>query len=217
MMLVYQYKADGQTGTNTKPANTASLSGEGKSYGSSSTSTYIVMKDSSAGADIKGINIYKVDSENYGTYLQGAEFKLYKYDPTSKEWIEDDTYKSLVSDSTGLVSLSDLQHNQAYKLVETKTPTDYQITSGYEDGYQFYIVDGDTSTYPMKVPDNFTGDRLSSGQTVYLPNKKVVQYELPSTGGTGTLNYYFCGTAIMSVAVLLYVYIQTRCRRRRNC
>ncbi len=216
LLLVYKYKADGVDGTNISPKNSASLSGDGESFGTVEKEVYVLKRESSAGADIQGINLYKVDSENYGIYLKGAEFTLYRYDSDSKNWVAVAEYENLVSDSSGLVAMSDLQHNQAYRLVETKAPENYKITEGMESGYEFVIVDSDTKKYPMCVPDEFNGTRLSSGQTVYFPNTKDVKYELPSTGGSGTTRYVIGGAVLMLLAVFLYTYKNRHKPERRT-
>ena len=216
LLLVYKYKADGVDGTNISPKNSASLSGDGESFGTVEKEVYVVKRESSAGADIQGINLYKVDSENYGIYLQGARFTLYKYDSTSKTWITVSKYENLISDSSGLVEMSDLQHNQAYRLVETEAPNNYKITEGMENGYEFVIVDSDTTKYPMCVPDDFNGTRLSSGQTVYFPNTKDEKYVLPSTGGSGTTRYFIGGAALMLLATFLYAYKNRHKPERRT-
>ena len=202
LILEYRYKVDGVVGKWVNPSNKATLIGNGNSLDDGNKDHGIQIKESSAGADIIGINVYKVDSNNYGTYLAGAKFSLYKWDEEVKDYVIDKAYKELVSDSMGKIDLGELTHNQAYKLVEISPPDGYAMTEGAKDGYYFYIVDSNTSKYPECKPDNFSGTLLSGGQTVYYPNTKRQDYTLPETGGSGTLPFITVGASLMGFALL---------------
>lgn len=214
MIVKYRYKVSGDSGTNITPKNTATLMGEGGEFGNNEKDQYIEVKGSSAGAGLRGITLYKVDSNNYGTYLEGAIFTLFKWDKTAQTWVTDGNYSELKSDENGMIDLSKLKSNQAYKLVEVTPPNGYTIPEGAEDGYYFYIVDSDTSKYPECKPDNFSGTLLSGGQTVYYPNTKRQDYTLPETGGSGTLPFITIGASLMGFA-LLCGYSMRRRRGRR--
>lgn len=202
LILEYRYKVDGVVGKWVNPSNKATLIGNGNSLDDGNKDHGIQIKESSAGADIIGINVYKVDSNNYGTYLAGAKFSLYKWDEEVKDYVIDKAYKELVSDSMGKIDLGELTHNQAYKLVEISPPDGYTMTEGAKDGYYFYIVDSNTNEYPVCKPDNFSGTLLSGGQTVYYPNTKRQDYTLPETGGSGTLPFITVGASLMGFALL---------------
>ena len=214
LILEYRYKVDGVIGKWVNPSNTATLIGSGSSMDDDKKDHSIQIKESSAGADMTGINVYKVDSNNYGTYLAGAKFMLYKWDKVTEKWITDTTYEELVSNQLGKVDLGKLVHNQAYKLVEISPPEGYAMTEGAEDGYYFYIADSDTTKYPVCKPDNFSGTLLSGGQTLYYPNTKRQDYTLPETGGSGTLPFITIGASLMGFA-LLCGYSMRRRRGRR--
>lgn len=214
LILKYRYKVDGVVGSWIKPSNTATLIGNGSSLDDGNKGENIQIKESSAGADMKGINVYKVDSNNYGTYLAGAKFSLYKWDKDANDYVIDKTYEELISDDMGKVDLGKLTHNQAYKLVEISPPDGYAMTEGAKDGYYFYIVDSDTSKYPECKPDNFSGTLLSGGQTVYYPNTKRQDYNLPETGGSGTLPFITVGASLMGFALLCGYSLRRRRGRR---
>lgn len=214
LILEYRYKVDGVVGKWVNSSNKATLIGNGNSLDDGNKDHGIQIKESSAGADIIGINVYKVDSNNYGTYLAGAKFSLYKWDENEKDYIIDKNYKELVSDDMGKIDLGELTHNQAYKLVEISPPDGYAMTEGVKDGYYFYIVDSNTNKYPVCKPDNFSGTLLSGGQTVYYPNTKRQDYTLPETGGSGTLPFITVGASLMGFA-LLCGYSMRRRRGRR--
>ncbi len=214
LILEYTYKVDGVVGKWVNPSNKATLIGNGNSLDDGNKDHGIQIKESSAGATIKGINVYKVDSNNYGTYLTGAKFSLYKWDKDANAYVIDKTYEELSSDSMGKVDLGKLTHNQAYKLVEISPPDGYAVTEGAKDGYYFYIVDSDTSKYPECKPDNFSGTLLSGGQTVYYPNTKRQDYTLPETGGSGTLPFITVGASLMGFALLCGYSLRRRRGRR---
>lgn len=214
LILEYRYKVDGVVGKWVNPSNKATLIGNGNSLDDGNKDHNIQIQKSSAGADIIGINVYKVDSNNYGIYLARAKFSLYKWDENVKDYIIDKNYKELVSDDMGKIDLGELTHNQAYKLVEISPPDGYAMTEGAKDGYYFYIVDSNTNDYPVCKPNNFSGTLLSGGQTVYYPNTKRQGYTLPETGGSGTLPFITVGASLMGFALLCGYSIRRRRGRR---
>lgn len=215
LILEYQYKCIGVVGKWVQPKNTASLYGNGNVKDSANTGTSSQLQDSSAGANINGITIYKVDSVNNGLYLEGAEFILYEWNDQENDYVINQ--KLLRSNKEGEINIENLKHNQAYKLVETRAPVGYEISDEIANGYLFYISDPDISTYPSKKPDNFTGHYLTGGQVVYYPNTKSSSYTLPETGGIGTNRFTAVGLALMAGS-LMCGYVMRRKRRegRRN-
>lgn len=213
LILEYQYKCVGDVNTYIHPSNTVFLYGNGNEKDSANTTVSSQLQDSSAGANVNGITIYKVDSANNGLYLEGAEFDLYKWDNQKKDYVIDQ--QSLTSNDAGEIEIENLKHNQAYKLVETKAPDGYEISDEIVDGYLFYISDPNTTTYPSIKPDNFTGHYLTGGQVVYYPNTKSSSYTLPETGGIGTNRFTAVGLALMAGS-LMCGYVMRRKRRERR-
>ena len=81
-----------------------------------------------------------------------------------------------------------------------------------EPGYRYFIVEASTGDkYDVTYSDsNKTG--VENGGLLTLTNKEIVGYELPSTGGTGTLPYTAVGGTMM-LSALAYSIIH---RKRRH-
>lgn len=81
-----------------------------------------------------------------------------------------------------------------------------------KDDYFYYIVEASTGgMYDVTYSDsNTTG--VEKGGLLTLTNKEIVGYELPSTGGTGTLPYTAVGGTMM-LSALAYSFIH---RKRRH-
>ena len=80
------------------------------------------------------------------------------------------------------------------------------------DDYFYYIVEASTGgKYDVTYSDsNTTG--VENGGLLTLTNKEIVGYELPSTGGTGTLPYTAVGGTMM-LSALAYSFIHRKRRR----
>lgn len=80
------------------------------------------------------------------------------------------------------------------------------------DDYFYYIVEASTGgKYDVTYSDsNTTG--VENGGLLTLTNKEIVGYELPSTGGTGTLPYTAVGGTMM-LSALAYTIIHRKRRR----
>lgn len=96
-----------------------------------------------------------------------------------------------------------------------KLNTNNKWTYVYEDvkdGYVYYIEEASTGDkYEVTYSEsNKTG--VENGGLLTLTNKKLVGYELPSTGGTGTLPYTAVGGTMM-LSALAYTIIH---RKRRH-
>lgn len=96
-----------------------------------------------------------------------------------------------------------------------KLNTNNKWTYVYEDvkdGYVYYIEEASTGNkYEVTYSEsNKTG--VENGGLLTLTNKEIVGYELPSTGGTGTLPYTAVGGTMM-LSALAYSFIH---RKRRH-
>ena len=80
------------------------------------------------------------------------------------------------------------------------------------DDFFYYIEEASTGgKYDVTYSDsNTTG--VEKGGLLTLTNKEIVGYELPSTGGTGTLPYTAVGGTMM-LSALAYSFIH---RKRRH-
>lgn len=99
--------------------------------------------------------------------------------------------------------------------VPIKLNTNNKWTYVYEDvkdGYVYYIEEASTGDkYDVTYSEsNKTG--VENGGLLTLTNKKIVGYELPSTGGTGTLPYTAVGGTMM-LSALAYSFIHRKRRR----
>lgn len=102
-------------------------------------------------------------------------------------------------------------HNQAFKLVETQAPSGYIFDPN--NAYYFYIPDKDEKLYPKNLPTDLSAYHIvTAGGYLYLTNEKTQVYELPSTGGSGTLPYTAVGGTMM-LSALAYSFIHRKRRR----
>lgn len=150
--------------------------------------------------------------------LPGAEFSLEKYNATTG-WKGEKT--DIVTNTSGNVTLGSLDVNTFYRLKETQAPDGYRTPNNY---HYFVISDNSHSYTASGVPDfkstdTFSEYKLAEGQmfgSFYYycentPNDNS-DYELPSTGGTGTLPYTAVGGTMM-LSALAYSFIHRKRRR----
>lgn len=223
LVVVYRYNTSVTTGNSIELSNTATLKAEDTKITSVTDKTTVKISSSSFNANVKGILAYKVDKDNNAVYLPGAEFSLYA-------WQSNDTWTlvsgDIITNANG--ELVDSQgrnlslimtdknknvqvHNQAFKLVETQAPSGYIFDPN--NAYYFYIPDTDEKLYPKNLPTDLSAYHIvTAGGYLYLTNEKTQVYELPSTGGTGTLPYTAVGGTMM-LSALAYSFIH---RKRRH-
>lgn len=226
LVVVYRYNTSVTTGNSIELSNTATLKAEDTKITSVTDKTTVKISSSSFNANVKGILAYKVDKDNNAVYLPGAEFSLYA-------WQSNDTWTlvsgDIITNANG--ELVDSQgrnlslimtdknknvqvHNQAFKLVETQAPSGYIFDPN--NAYYFYIPDTDEKLYPKNLPTDLSAYHIvTAGGYLYLTNEKTQVYELPSTGGAGTLPYTAVGGTMMLTA-LAYSIIHRKRRRERR-
>lgn len=86
------------------------------------------------------------------------------------------------------------------------------VYENVEKGYYYFIKETSTgSQYDVTYSDSNTVG-VENGGLLTLTNKKIVGYELPSTGGTGTLPYTAVGGTMM-LSALAYSFIHRKRRR----
>lgn len=223
LVVVYRYNTSVTTGNSIELSNTATLKAEDTKITSVTDKTTVKISSSSFNANVKGILAYKVDKDNNAVYLPGAEFSLYA-------WQSNDTWTlvsgDIITNANG--ELVDSQgrnlslimtdknknvqvHNQAFKLVETQAPSGYIFDPN--NAYYFYIPDTDEKLYPKNLPTDLSAYHIvTAGGYLYLTNEKTQVYELPSTGGAGTLPYTAVGGTMM-LSALAYSIIHRKRRR----
>ena len=120
---------------------------------------------------MKGVNIYKVDSNNYANTLQGAEFNLYRWDKNSNNYIKvknkDDNTYIFKTDQKGKFTIDDIAYDTAYKLVEITAPQGYIIQN---KEFEFYITENGSNL--SNPPEGFNGTKYIGGSNIYIENKK---------------------------------------------
>lgn len=223
LVVVYRYNTSVTTGNSIELSNTATLKAEDTKITSVTDKTTVKISSSSFTGNVRGILAYKVDKDNNAVYLPGAEFSLYA-------WQSNDTWTlvsgDIITNANG--ELVDSQgrnlslimtdknknvqvHNQAFKLVETQAPSGYIFDPN--NAYYFYIPDTDEKLYPKNLPTDLSAYHIvTAGGYLYLTNEKTQVYELPSTGGSGTLPYTAVGGTMM-LSALAYSFIHRKRRR----
>ena len=217
LIVAYKYKYAGVLGTNGPVENSASVNGKWSDDNNSS----VTVQESSAGVNLKGITLVKVDAANQGKKLAGAEFTIYYWKNGS--WAEGPDGLSVKND--GQLALSEdtanITYNVAYKLVETKAPSGYEVSG---NPYYFIIPNSDETNYPVSKPssEQLAGQKITlhthnDGDGIYFPNTKSPSGpELPETGGVGTEGFVAGGLLATTIAMgglALALRDKTRTRR----
>lgn len=166
---------------------------------------YLAYASSASAVTDEYIKIEKVNSDNFGLKLEGAEFAIYKWDetawlpmtalPTSSsvgaepEWgAESDTPYRLVTGSDGRVRIPNLKDGILYKIVELKAPNGYlkSVTPSY------FSENAKPSSYPPDVTESNITVRLS-GSIITIGNREIEptditvrKYWLDKRGFTGS-------------------------------
>ena len=134
--------------------------------------------------------------------LAGAEFKLYTeegYNAEPKKEIEYD--KELKSESDGKIDLGRLSVG-TYYLVETKAPLGY---IGLTEPVVITVTAKDVTynLYDSGISLSHDGITTGGDGSYTLTVTNSAGYELPSTGGPGTLAYTLTGALLILGAALL--------------
>lgn len=153
---------------------------------------------------VSELSFDKVD--NHGKPLAGAEFTL-SHDTTKCAECRGDGKSVRVenmpasSDTDGKVKFESIPSGHTYVLTETKVPDDYTTTG---DIYQVVVA------YDKVEVEVLASDKKTKKEW----DRKIVNniyYELPNTGGTGTIPYTVGGILLISASgFLLYIHIKRR-------
>lgn len=218
LVLVFHYRVDAKNLVANKTftfKNIAELNDHWK-YEDQNTS---FSSNSSGTADIN-FNSNRLTIVKYsGTtskVLSGATFSLEKYDGAHWGKVKDYT-----TSDNGNTTISALDVDTFYRLKETAAPAGYLAP----DNYHYFVISDNSSYTASGVPDYIAGTdtfseyKLAEGQmfgSFYYycentPNDNS-DYELPSTGGTGTLPYTAVGGTMM-LSALAYSFIHRKRRR----
>lgn len=171
LIVEYKYKVDARAGYWLDINNIVSIEGQIEESYVSKDYTKINIVESSAGANIRGVTIYKVDSDNNAIRLRNAEFELYRWDSKTSKYVmvkASDTSNTFVTNSDGKFSIKELAYNTAYKLVEVKAPDGYLKS---KKPYYFIIGNSDTESNPISKPSDFDGIEYPGGSVIYISNE----------------------------------------------
>ena len=183
LVLEYRYSVKRDAPANVAEAqvkfnNTATLSGEGNN--SSSSDKTEMWKESATGGDVsteKAYTIYKVEEGNYGKLLQGAIFKLQKYDSTAEgNYSAVNPEKTFTTDKDGKIQIkwdaSLYQSNTLYRLIEKTPPEGYKLSSNTNTDIYFYFskADGTANNLPEVIPSKAV-DLTKKAATIYVENE----------------------------------------------
>lgn len=134
-----------------------------------------------------GITLTKVDSSNKKA-LKGAEFEL--RDEKGQVVVVEGKEVKGISDENGVITWNNLPYGE-YQIVETKAPT-YEKEDGTTGSYQL-----------LKDPINIKIDENHKVIKLTVENNKS-GWNLPSTGGMGTILFTIVGLALMLGAVIIF-------------
>jgi len=134
-----------------------------------------------------GITLTKVDSSNKKA-LKGAEFEL--RDEKGQVVVVEGKEVKGTSDENGVIIWNNLPYGE-YQIVETKAPT-YEKEDGTTGSYQL-----------LKDPINIKIDENHKVIKLKVENNKS-GWNLPSTGGMGTILFTIVGLALMLGAVIIF-------------
>ncbi|MGX8832830.1 SpaA isopeptide-forming pilin-related protein [Amedibacillus sp. YH-ame6] len=148
--------------------------------------------------DLNKFEFYKIDQDVHDMFLKGATFDLYycTKQHTHHAFVDTDCwtrYKSAVSDEDGRVSFGDIPYG-VYQLVESKAPDGYETPSG-----QWTLtIDKDEIVFKA----NGVVPAFLSTDNKYMVTNSLKK-DLPLSGGTGNVMYYFAGTTLVGVGWII--------------
>ena len=160
------------------------------------------------------VSFRKVDSADTDRNLPGAEFDLYRVTDGQRE--QTPMISGMVSRMDGLLekggkSIFELPAG-VYHLVETKAPDGYQLRA---DPVILMISENGVSYEEgTNLSSSGSGVQFDSGTQIYtFKISNTTGFELPSTGGVGTLPYRLGGAALLLTG-LMYRFRPRRKRER---
>lgn len=216
LLLEYNYIASGSKGATQNVFNTCTISGVGDGELSGDSKLEIDVKEASAQADMKGVLLYKVDSNSDGIFLENAKFNIYIWNEAQGKYIIVHDLQSgkteFATNAAGMIvldstTMDQFAYNTAYYIVEVESPNGYFLSP---EPYYFQIVNSDMEKYPSSLPANFTGHKLTSGDIIYRQNTSdkteitVEKYWQDYSGETITVT----GETVTSVTLELWQMLQ---------
>lgn len=184
LYIKYKYKLNGKKGTVVRDIkNEAHLKGMKKEHSDIVSSSYRIVQDSSATAEIKVnyIDVYKVDSKYSSIALKGAKFIISRYD--GNEFVKLDEIFETDENGKFRFSKNDFEKeftlNTVFKIEEVQAPVGYVKK---EEPEYFYLYEGSMNGYEnVDVGIDVKQIKpIQTGSSYKFKNEKLV---LPMTGG----------------------------------
>ena len=155
-------------------SNTAVVSGEANKKWTSTVSTQLKDQGSDVIANTEStmLTLVKRDSQNAALFLEGAVYKLEKYNGT--KWVT--VGENYTTDKNGVVQLGEeingkivMKYNYAYRLTEIKAPNNYKRASE-----PIYIYLKEASSSVSYKPTGFDESKAlgSNGGYIYVSDEK---------------------------------------------
>ena len=158
---------------------------------------------------IKGtVKLNKVDAKNPDIKLPGAVFEVYKKG-------ENTLLQTVTTNASGEIVFEKLPYGDYY-LKEIVAPDGYILN---ESLIEFSInEDNYLNVQVINIPNNKDAivdppeeeREIPDISKIVINNEKSPAFELPSTGGMGTIIYTLSGILLMSAASLLYISLSKR-------
>lgn len=144
------------------------------------------------------MTLKKVDGLDGKSGLKGAEFGLYAQDGTEIRTFstgEDGTAAIKTDVKNGVI----LHANTVYYLLEKKAPEGYELS---DRRYYFEFVAGDLGPGEDTKVENGISIRLVSPDNgeFEITNERIVTFNFPATGGTGTAAHVIMGSLLVMLA-----------------
>ncbi len=145
------------------------------------------------------VDLLKVDEVDNSKVLKNAEFKLYKEDGTTEATdAEGKPIGTITTGSDGKATIGKLLPG-TYKLIEKKAPEGYNLMTSPVT----ILVTNEKVTFQQGTKQPVDATKSSDGLTWTITATNNPGYELPSTGGPGTLAYTLTGALLILAAALL--------------
>lgn len=185
LRLEYSYRVDSDVDTKNGyvfilgASNTASLAGKATSGWQTDSNTIWSEQSTTGGVSTTPfLSLTKVDAENNGTVLAGAQFSIYEYDMTTGTRGENAVVvKDTQNDGRVLIQQGDgyqYKTNTLYAVVETRAPAGYQLAQS-PPTYYFYFSgtsEGETGRQPTDIAPSAI-DLSRMGETIIVKNTKL--------------------------------------------
>lgn len=161
------------------------------------------------------LSVHKVAADS-NKPLPGAEFGLYREDNGGFVPVQ-----AFTTGTDGHITFLNLETDTLYKLVEERPPNGYTVITKEiffalrprDDTVSLQLYDSAGNV--ISAPNGVSGEYNTGNQLLTVTVKNLRGYELPSTGGSGTLLYILCGLALV-VGPLVYGFSLRRRYERRS-